>query len=164
MSVKIIKESHEDQPTSIEYKGRKIKLSNDGTGWAIYDSNGDLEDYGYRNPEDAMDYIDEYDSIYQSDYQEYQEDFSNSGSNDTSNKEKSVTDQIKSARFEIQDGSDDNEGLAIAPNGMAAVEYNMSENTFAVRPDNDLALDSQSLPKFKQDIVSCEKLANQLSK
>lgn len=74
------------------------------------------------------------------------------------------TEMFKSARFEIQDGSDDNEGLAIAPNGMVAVEYNMQEKRFAVRPDNDLALDSQSLPKFKQDVTACEKLANQLSK
>lgn len=94
--------------------------------------------------------------------------FSNGGnsvSNSTSqNNSKTPTEMFKSARFEIQDGSDDNEGLAIAPNGMVAVEYNMQEKRFAVRPDNDLALDSQSLPKFKQDVTACEKLANQLSK
>lgn len=94
--------------------------------------------------------------------------FSNGGnsvsSSTSQNNSKTPTEIFKSARFEIQDGSDDNEGLAIAPNGMAAVEYNISENKFAVRPDNDLALDSQTLSKFKQDITACEKIANQLSK
>lgn len=94
--------------------------------------------------------------------------FSNGGStssqSSTSTSKQTPTDIFKSARFEIQDGSDDNQGLAIAPNGMAAVEYNIEENKFAVRPDNDLALDSQSLSKFKQDITSCEKIADQLSK
>lgn len=93
--------------------------------------------------------------------------FSNGGSSSnqsTSSVKKTPTSLFKQQRFQVQEGSDDNQGLAIAPNGMAAVEYNMSENKFAVRPDNDLALDSQTLPKFKQDIVACEKIADQLSK
>lgn len=92
--------------------------------------------------------------------------FSNNGSqsdNQESNS-KSPIDIINQQRFELSDESDENQGLAIAPNGMAAVDYNISENSFAVRPDNDLALDSQTLAKFKQDIMACEKLATQLSR
>lgn len=92
--------------------------------------------------------------------------FSNNGSqsNNQTNNSKSVVELINQQRFELSDESDENQGLAIAPNGMAAVDYNISENSFAVRPDNDLALDSQTLAKFKQDITACEKLATQLSR
>ena len=51
-----------ESPTSFRYKGRRIKLLHDGTGWAIFDSNGEMEDHGFRTPEDAKDYIDDIDS------------------------------------------------------------------------------------------------------
>lgn len=43
--------------TSFPYKGYRIKLLNDGTGWAVYE-NQDLVDYGFRTSEDAKSYID----------------------------------------------------------------------------------------------------------
>lgn len=43
--------------TSFPYKGYRIKLLNDGTGWAIYE-NQELVDYGFRTSEDAKSYID----------------------------------------------------------------------------------------------------------
>lgn len=51
--------------TSFPYKGHRIKLLNDGSGYAIYDARGELEDSGFRTAQDAKEAIDEYDSIYQ---------------------------------------------------------------------------------------------------
>lgn len=52
-------------PISIPYKGRRVKLLNDGSGWAIFDENGELYDSGFKTKEDAFKDIDEYDWIYQ---------------------------------------------------------------------------------------------------
>lgn len=54
-----------DNPMSFRYKGRRIKLLTDGSGYAIYDAHGELEDSGFRTAQDAKEAIDEYDSIYQ---------------------------------------------------------------------------------------------------
>lgn len=51
--------------TSFPYKGHRIKLLTDGSGYAIYDARGELEDSGFRTAQDAKKAIDEYDSIYQ---------------------------------------------------------------------------------------------------
>lgn len=88
----------------------------------------------------------------------------NSSQNNNSSSQSSVTSMLKQQRFTLDGDSNDNSGLAIASNGMVALQYDMGENTFAVRPDNDLALDSETLSKFKQDITTCEKMADQLSK
>lgn len=52
-------------PTSFPYKGRRIKLLSDGSGWAIFDTDGELWDSGFKTREEACRVIDEYDNIYQ---------------------------------------------------------------------------------------------------
>lgn len=59
-----------DNPMSFRYKGRRIKLLTDGTGYAIYEK-GEMIDYGFKSLEDAQAAIDEYDDIYQDDVQVY---------------------------------------------------------------------------------------------
>lgn len=59
-----------DNPMSFRYKGRRIKLLTDGTGYAIYEK-GEMIDYGFKSLEDAEGAIDEYDDIYQDDVQVY---------------------------------------------------------------------------------------------
>ena len=59
-----------DNPMSFRYKGRRIKLLTDGTGYAIYEK-GEMVDYGFKSLEDAEAAIDEYDDIYQDDVQVY---------------------------------------------------------------------------------------------
>lgn len=59
-----------DNPMSFRYKGRRIKLLTDGTGYAIYEK-GEMVDYGFKSLEDAKAAIDEYDDIYQDDVQVY---------------------------------------------------------------------------------------------
>ena len=59
-----------DNPMSFRYKGRRIKLLTDGTGYAIYEK-GEMIDYGFKSLEDAEAAIDEYDDIYQDDVQVY---------------------------------------------------------------------------------------------
>ena len=39
--------------TSFPYKGHRIKLLTDGSGYAIYDARGELEDSGFRTAQDA---------------------------------------------------------------------------------------------------------------
>lgn len=85
---------------------------------------------------------------------------SSSSSTNTSS-QKSVLDIIKQNRFQVDDNATDEEGLAIAPNGMVAVEYNV--NGIVIRPDNDLELDSQELAKFKSDLTASEKLASSIN-
>ena len=60
----------EEYKTSENYKGRRIKLLNDGTGYAIFEK-GEMIDYGFKSLEDAEAAIDEYDDIYQDDVQVY---------------------------------------------------------------------------------------------
>ena len=55
---------------SLRYKGRRIKLLTDGTGYAIFEK-GEMIDYGFKSLEDAQAAIDEYDDIYQDDVQVY---------------------------------------------------------------------------------------------
>lgn len=57
-------------PKSFRYKGRRIKLLTDGTGYAIFEK-GEMIDYGFKSLEDAEAAIDEYDDIYQDDVQVY---------------------------------------------------------------------------------------------
>lgn len=52
-------------PMSFPYKGRRIKLLSDGSGWAIFDTDGELWDSGFKTREEACRVIDEYDDIYQ---------------------------------------------------------------------------------------------------
>lgn len=59
-----------DNPMSFRYKGRRIKLLTDGTGYAIFEK-GEMIDYGFKSLEDAQAAIDEYDDIYQDDVQVY---------------------------------------------------------------------------------------------
>lgn len=59
-----------DNPMSFRYKGRRIKLLTDGTGYAIFEK-GEMIDYGFKSLEEAEDAIDEYDDIYQDDVQVY---------------------------------------------------------------------------------------------
>ena len=59
-----------DNPMSFRYKGRRIKLLTDGTGYAIFEK-GEMIDYGFKSLEDAEAAIDEYDDIYQDDVQVY---------------------------------------------------------------------------------------------
>lgn len=59
-----------DFKTSENYKGRRIRLLNDGTGYAIFEK-GEMIDYGFKSLEDAEAAIDEYDDIYQDDVQVY---------------------------------------------------------------------------------------------
>lgn len=59
-----------DNPMSLRYKGRRIKLLTDGTGYAIFEK-GEMIDYGFKSLEDAEAAIDEYDDIYQDDVQVY---------------------------------------------------------------------------------------------
>lgn len=56
--------------TSETYRGRRIRLLNDGTGYAIFEK-GEMIDYGFKSLEDAEAAIDEYDDIYQDDVQVY---------------------------------------------------------------------------------------------
>ena len=56
--------------TSETYRGRRIRLLNDGTGYAIYEK-GEMIDYGFKSLEDAEAAVDEYDNIYQDDVQVY---------------------------------------------------------------------------------------------
>lgn len=56
--------------TSENYKGRRIRLLHDGTGYAIFEK-GEMIDYGFKSLEDAEAAIDEYDDIYQDDVQVY---------------------------------------------------------------------------------------------
>lgn len=58
--------SNYSSPTSFPYKGRRIKLLSDGSGWAIFDTDGELYDSGFKTKEEACRAIDEYDKIYQS--------------------------------------------------------------------------------------------------
>lgn len=60
----------EEYKTSENYKGRRIRLLNDGTGYAIFEK-GEMIDYGFKSLEDAEAAIDEYDDIYQDDVQVY---------------------------------------------------------------------------------------------
>lgn len=98
------------------------------------------------------------------------EDFSNTGnSNNVSNsstetQSKTVTDICKSAGFQLDEGSTDEKGLAIASNGMVAVQYDVTTKSISVRPDNDLSLGSQDLDKFEKDLQSCKQLAIQINK
>lgn len=57
--------SNYSSPTSFPYKGRRIKLLSDGSGWAIFDTDGELWDSGFRTKQAACRAIDEYDNIYQ---------------------------------------------------------------------------------------------------
>lgn len=59
-----------DNPMSLRYKGRRIKLLTDGTGYAIFEK-GEMIDYGFKSLEDAQAAIDEYDDVYQDDIQVY---------------------------------------------------------------------------------------------
>lgn len=59
--------------------------------------------------------------------------------------------------------SNDESGLVIARNGTIAVDYDLAKNTIFVRPDNNLALDTQGLQKFKDDLASCEQLAHSIA-
>ena len=59
-----------NNPMSLRYKGRRIKLLTDGTGYAIFEK-GEMIDYGFKSLEDAQAAIDEYDDIYQDDVQVY---------------------------------------------------------------------------------------------
>ena len=52
--------------TSFPYKGRRIKLLSDGSGWAIFDIHGELWDSGFKTKEEACRVIDEQYNIYQS--------------------------------------------------------------------------------------------------
>ena len=52
--------------TSVKYKGYRISLLTDGSGYAIFDKHGEMEDHGFKSIKDAKDYIDEYNSIYKS--------------------------------------------------------------------------------------------------
>lgn len=52
--------------TSVKYKGYRISVLTDGSGYAIFDKHGEMEDYGFKSIKDAKDYIDEYNSIYKS--------------------------------------------------------------------------------------------------
>ena len=63
-------ESAYDFKTSENYKGRRIKLLNDGTGYAIFEK-GEMIDYGFKSLEDAEAAVDEYDDVYQDDIQVY---------------------------------------------------------------------------------------------
>lgn len=63
-------ESAYDFKTSEKYKGRRIKLLNDGTGYAIFEK-GEMIDYGFKSLEDAEAAVDEYDDVYQDDIQVY---------------------------------------------------------------------------------------------
>ena len=63
-------ESAYDFKTSENYKGRRIKLLNDGTGYAIFEK-GEMIDYGFKSLEDAEAAVDEYDEVYQDDIQVY---------------------------------------------------------------------------------------------
>lgn len=98
------------------------------------------------------------------------EDFSNTGnSNNVSNsstetQSKTVTDICKSAGFQLDEESTDEKGLAIASNGMVAVQYDVTTKSISVRPDNDLSLGSQDLDKFEKDLQSCKQLAIQINK
>ena len=56
--------------TSETYRGRRIRLLNDGTGYAIFEK-GEMIDYGFKSLEDAEAAIDEYDNMYQDDVQVY---------------------------------------------------------------------------------------------
>lgn len=60
----------EEYKTSENYKGRRIRLLNDGTGYAIFEKD-EMIDYGFKSLEDAEAAIDEYDDIYQDDVQVY---------------------------------------------------------------------------------------------
>lgn len=57
--------SNYSSPTSFPYKGRRIKLLSDGSGWAIFDTDGELWDSGFKTKQAACKSIDEYDNIYQ---------------------------------------------------------------------------------------------------
>ena len=56
--------------TSETYRGRRIRLLNDGTGYAIFEK-GEMIDYGFKSLEDAEAAVDEYDNMYQDDVQVY---------------------------------------------------------------------------------------------
>lgn len=96
------------------------------------------------------------------------EDFSNKGNSSNTmsgtSQTKTVSDICKSSGFQLDEGSTDEKGLAIASNGMAAVQYNMSNKSISVRPDNNLSLGSQDLAKFEKDIQDCKQLALQINK
>lgn len=62
--------TEEGYKASENYKGRRIRLLNDGTGYAIFEK-GEMIDYGFKSLEDAEAAIDEYDDIYQDDVQVY---------------------------------------------------------------------------------------------
>jgi hypothetical protein len=59
--------------------------------------------------------------------------------------------------------SDENTGLLIARNGTVAVDYDIPKKTILIRPDNNLALDSNNLQKFNEDLTSCEQLAKDIA-
>lgn len=94
--------------------------------------------------------------------------FNNSGSSasktssSSSNKE-TPTSLATKAKFEVGDATDE-AGLVIAPNGMVAVEYDIASGDIIIRPDNDLAIGSQELSKFKADLTAAEKLAGAIAK
>lgn len=46
-------------PFSQSYRGFRIRLLDDGSGYAIFDSEGEMEDYGFRSVEDAKKFVDE---------------------------------------------------------------------------------------------------------
>lgn len=49
---------------SIRYKGYRISLLTDGSGYAIFDKHGEMEDHGFKSIKDAKSAIDEFNSIY----------------------------------------------------------------------------------------------------
>lgn len=92
--------------------------------------------------------------------------FNNTGSSSssTSNSNKSsVLDIAKKYKFS-GDNATEESGLVIGPNGMVAVQYDITNKNIVIRPDNDLELGSQDLSKFKSDFSAAEKLASELSK
>lgn len=89
-----------DNPMSFRYKGRRIKLLTDGTGYAIYEK-GEMIDYGFKSLEDAEAAIDEYDDIYQDDVQVY------SATEEYDEEElQDIIDELTSDGFDVTDEAD----------------------------------------------------------
>ena len=93
--------------------------------------------------------------------------FGNSGgtksSGNSGGSSATAIDIAKKYKFSGEDATPE-AGLVIGPNGMVAVEYDIAGKNIVIRPDNDLALGSQDLSKFKSDFSAAEKLASEISK
>lgn len=71
-------------------------------------------------------------------------------------------DLAKKYKFTTEN-STEKSGLLVSPNGMIAVQFDIEKNNIVIRPDNNLALGSSDLSKFKQDLSLAEKLAGEIS-